>query len=122
MGDVTGEGDSEAAERAVTPHERLGLWSVFGYYRIEETGRDLIAVAGRTVSQDVKVGRSQLDTRSFDISPDGHERRIRRRNIGEPYMPLKDHPDLFARFARIGDEGEIGRETWLEWLHAYGVL
>jgi hypothetical protein len=122
MSDITREVYTEAASRAVTLHERLGLWPVLGYYRVQETGRDAIAVADRTVPRDVKVGRSQLDTRSFDIRSDGRERRIRRRNIGEYYMPLKDHPDLFARFARLGDDGEIGREAWLAWLHEYGVL
>ncbi len=122
MSDTTREVYSKAADRAVTLHERLGLWPVFGYYRVQETGREAIAVADRTVPKDVKVKESQRDTRSFDIRPDGRERRIRRRNIGESYMPLKDSPDLFARFARLADGGEIGREAWLEWLHEYGVL
>jgi hypothetical protein len=122
MSDITREVYSEAASRAVTLHERLGLWPVFGYYRIQEMGEDATAVADRTVPRDVKLKDSQRDTRDFNIRPDGRERRIRRRNIGEPYMPLKRNPDLFDEFARLADRGEIGREEWLRWLHEYGVL
>ena len=122
MHGITREVYFDAANRAVTSHERLGLWTKFGYYRIQEMGEDAIAVADRTVPRDVKLNDSQRDTRDFDTKVGNRQRRIRRRNIGEPYMPLKQNPDLFDEFARLADRGEIGRDEWLRWLHEYGVI
>jgi hypothetical protein len=104
--------------------ERLGLWPVFGYYRVQE-GRDgdAIAVADRIVPANAKPSRREKDPITVDLTgPDGGRLRLRRYNPANYYMPLKDCPDLFVRFARLGDRGEIGRQTWREWLGEYGVL
>jgi hypothetical protein len=53
---------------------------------------------------------------------DGTTGRARRLNVAKYYMPLKEHPDLFEQFARLPEQVEIDHETWLGWLHQYGVL
>src|SRR5215203_1363075 len=40
----------------------------------------------------------------------------------EEYQPLADFPGLFLKFAGLADRGEITRDTWLDWVHGYGVL
>jgi hypothetical protein len=35
---------------------------------------------------------------------------------------MEDHPDLFARFAKLGDREDIPASSWLEWVREYGVL
>lgn len=96
------------------------MWGVFGYYRVQETDGDAIAVADRTVPRDVKPRKGP---KSVDYTrQDGSIGRARRLNASEYYMPLREHPDLFERFARLPERGAIDQETWLEWLHEYGVL
>lgn len=111
-----------AADQAVTEAERYDSWRVFGYYRVKETDRDAIAVADRTVPKDVKPVKGP---ESFEyLRRDGSRERLRRINVVERYMPLadKEYADLFDRFARLADRGEIGQQEWLDWLHEYGVL
>ncbi|CAN5728429.1 hypothetical protein BH24ACT22_BH24ACT22_12040 [soil metagenome] len=128
---TTSEVYSEAADRAVTKSERLGLWSVYGYYRIEEElDGDLIAVADRTVPKNFKPATAEKDPISVGYSftrLDGSEGTrtvpLRRVNPANHYMPLEDYPDLFDKFARLAEtQAEIRREEWLRWLHEYGVL
>jgi hypothetical protein len=140
MRDATREVYEEAADRNVTPHERLGRWTVFPYYEVCE-GRGGYAVAPRNVPEErvrkvwSERGRGvyvavPVYAPANDPDPDGPPRvryspkgeAKRFLNVGDLYLPLKAHPDLFARFARLADEGEIGREAWLAWLHTYGVL
>jgi hypothetical protein len=40
----------------------------------------------------------------------------------DEYFPLVSHPTLFLMFARLGDDGEITEEVWLDWIKGYGVL
>jgi hypothetical protein len=140
MSDITREVYSEAASRAVTLHERLGRWTVYPYYEVRGE-REGYAVAPRNVPAERvrRVGSERgrgvyvaeaVYSPANDPHPEGW-RRVRYSpkvaakrflNVGDWYWPLRDHPDLFARFARLGDEGEIGREEWLRWLHEYGVL
>jgi hypothetical protein len=119
-----GEVDPEVPVTAVTQGERLGLWPVFGYYRVQDgPDGDAVAVADRTLPWDVKPSRREKDPISVDITgPDGQRLRLRRYNAANYYMPLKDCPDLFVKFARLGDRGEIERQAWREWLDEYGVL
>lgn len=111
-----------AADGAVTEVERYGSWFVYGYYRVKETERDVVAVADRTVPTDVKPVKGP---ESFEYTRrDDSTVHLRRRNVFEHYMPLadKEYADLFDRFARLADRGEIGRQVWLDWLHKYGTL
>jgi hypothetical protein len=120
----TGEVGQEGVDTAVKEGELLGLWPVFGYYRIKEApDGDAIAVADRTVPANVKPSKRDNDPISVDFEGlDGGHLRLRRYNPANHYMPLKDYPDLFVTFARLRDRGKIERQTWEEWLGEYGVL
>lgn len=84
---------------------------------------DVVAVADRTVPGTFKPSKREKDPISVDYGmQDDIRRRLRRSNPANYYMPLRDCLELFDKFARLADQGEIGQQTWREWLDEYGVL
>ena len=132
---------SEAADIAVTLGERLDLWTRFSFYEVRGEGAESEAVAPRNVPEELvrrswRVKGRRVDVAEIEGVPFSDLRHVRWSvtysperekaekfiNLGHTYMPLEDYPDLFDKFARLPDHGEIGTEVWLRWLHQYGVL
>jgi hypothetical protein len=42
--------------------------------------------------------------------------------IARKYAPLRDHPDLFLKFARLAEKRDIAVDDMLEWAGRYGLL
>jgi hypothetical protein len=106
----------------VTKAERLGLWPVFPFYEVREASDDIFVVAPRNVPEEYARGHGGASVRRRVTYSPSNEKAIMYPNAPHYYAPLEDHPDLFARFARLGDQEHIPPPTWLEWLREYGVL
>ena len=132
---------SEAADIAVTVGERLDLWTRFSFYEVRGEGAESEAVAPRNVSEELVRRSWRVKGRRVDVaeiegvpfsdlrhvrwsvtySPEGKRPRSSS-TWAIPTCRWEDYPDLFDKFARLPDHGEIGTEVWLRWLHQYGVL
>lgn len=111
-----------SADVAVTGVERLGLWPIFPFYEVSEAEDDTFAVAPRNVPNDHPMVHGAVRDQRRVTYPPSREKAVKFVNTPRYYAPLEEHPDLFARFARLGDQTRIPVSTWLEWLHEYGVL
>jgi hypothetical protein len=110
------------ADAAVTGTERLGLWPVFPFYESREASGDTFVVAPRYVPEEDAKRRGGVSVRRRVNYLPSQVQTVTFPNAPRHYAPLEDHPDLFARFARLGDQEHIPTSTWLEWVRKYGVL
>jgi hypothetical protein len=123
------EAYSAAADVAVTNEERLGLWPVYPFYEIREAIGDTYVVVPRNVPNEharrlsLALVRRRVNHSSVEEGDAASQETIvSYPNNPRYYAPLDDHPDLFQRFARLGNQEHISTSTWLKWLHEFGVL
>jgi hypothetical protein len=138
----------EAADKFVDTARRMGKWEVWGNYDIrpqKDGGRYVLAVETDESELPPRIDLEKALEKTGGMVSEGSPETIKlvrqaaerdwARKEGWVYYPLVKDPDLFLKFARLGDDGGLDNaatvrgldtdknaDVTLDWARTYGTL